>query len=450
MKKLGKYEISGLLGKGGMGTVYKARVPVIGKVVALKHLSPHPNLVALLGKAAIRSSFVAEAMTMANLRHPHIAAVWDFHDAHDLTFFVMEYYCNNLGLTIGETYRVEATSRVLSVDKAIHYARQILVGLSRLHRAEIIHRDIKPYNILITDEDRVKITDFGLSKLRGEAFQGPPNLRVGSPYYAAPEQEEDPDQVDARADIYPVGVMLYRMLTGVLPIAPFKKLSQSNSDLDPDWDAFIDHAMAAKREKRFPSAKNMLDSLDALNLAWEVKKEKACRMPPILPPQRNQAKKTKKKLRAEGMKVGPREARKVFEVDKLWRPNQYMANDFQLNPEGTVTDRSSSLVWQQAGSDHPVSWYEAHEYIEQLNQLRFAGRANWRLPTVNELLSLITEVPRAPDLCVEPIFDQDQRWLWSSDRRSFVAAWYVSLDLGYVWWQDFTCYYFVRAVSSEI
>jgi serine/threonine-protein kinase len=127
-----------------------------------------------------------------------------------------------------------------------------------------------------------------------------------------------------------------------------------------------------------------------------------------------------------------------------------MANDLQLNPEGTVTDRSNSLVWQQAGSDHPVSWYEAHEYIEQLNEFRFAGRASWRLPTVNELISLITEVPRAADLCVEPIFDQDKRWLWSSDRRSFVAAWYVSLDLGYVSWQDFTCYYFVRAVSSEM
>jgi len=450
MKRIDKYEIIGLLGRGGMGIVYKARVPVIGRVVALKLLSPHPMLVELLGKGAIRRSFVTEAMTMASLRHPHIAAVWDFHDSDDLTFFVMEYYCNNLGLTVGETYRVEGPSRVLSVDKAIHYTRQVLVGLSRLHQAEIIHRDIKPYNILITDEDRVKITDFGLSKLRGETFRGPPNLRVGSPYYAAPEQEEDPDQVDARADIYPVGVMLYRMLTGALPIEPFKRLSQSNPDLDPDWDAFIDQAIAGEREKRFASVKHMLDSLDALNLAWEEKKEKACQMPQMLTLKGSHEQKAKKKLRAQGVKVAPREARKVFKVDKLWRPIKYIANDLQLNPEGTVTDRPSSLVWQQGGSDHPVSWYEAHQYIEQLNQGPFAGRASWRLPTVNELISLITEVPRAADLCVEPIFDQDQRWLWSSDRRSFVAAWYVSLDLGYVSWQDFTCYYFVRAVSSEM
>ena len=407
-------------------------------------------LVELLGKEAIRKSFVTEATTMASLRHPHIAAVWDFYDSDDLTFFVMEYYCNNLGLMIGETYRVEGPSRVLSVDKAIYYTRQILVGLSRLHQAEIIHRDIKPYNILITDEDRVKITDFGLSKLRGETFHGPPNLRVGSPYYAAPEQEEDPDQVDARADIYPVGVMLYRMLAGALPIEPFKKLSQSNPDLDPDWDAFMDQAIAGTREKRFASAKNMLDSLDALNLAWEKKKEKACRMPQMLTLKRNPAQKTKKRVRAQGVKVAPREARKVFKVDKLWRPIRYIANDLQLNPEGTVTDRLNSLVWQQAGSDHPVTWHEVQKYIERLNRGSFAGRASWRLPTVNELICLVTEIPRAADLCVEPIFDQAQRWLWSADRRSFVAAWYVSLDLGYVWWQDFTCYYFVRAVSSEI
>jgi serine/threonine-protein kinase len=450
MKKIGKYEICGLLGKGGMGIVYKARVPVIGKVVALKLLSPHPNLVELLGKEEIRRSFVTEATTMASLRHPHIVAVWDFHDSDNLTFFVMEYYCNNLGLVIGETYRVEEPSRVLSVDKAIHYTRQTLVGLSRLHEAEIIHRDIKPYNILITDEDRVKITDFGLSKLRGETFHGPSNLRVGSPYYAAPEQEEDPDQVDARADIYPVGVMLYRMLTGTLPIKPFKRLSQSNQDLGADWDAFIDKAIATDRQKRFASAKNMLDAFDELNLAWEEKKEKVCRMPEMPTPKRIRSRKTKKRLRAQGIKVAPREAQKVFEVDKLWRPIEYMANDLRLNPEGTVTDTSSSLVWQQAGSDHLVTWYDAHKYIQQLNQVRFAGRANWRLPTVNELISLITEVPRAVDLCIEPIFDEDKRWLWTSDRRSFVAAWYVSLDLGYVSWQDFTCYYFVRAVSSEM
>jgi len=448
MKKIGKYEVCGLLGKGGMGMVYKVRMPVVGKVVALKLLSPHPNLVALLGEQEVRKRFVTEAVTMARLRHPHLVGIWDFHDSKALTFFIMEYFCNNLGVIIGETYRVEEPSRIVSVDKAIHYTGQVLKGLRRLHEAGIIHRDIKPYNILVTDQDNVKITDFGLSQLRGETFRGPRNLMVGSPYYAAPEQEEDPNQVDARADLYPVGVMLYRMLAGELPIDGFRGLSECNPDLDPDWDDFMLKAVAPDRENRFPSAKAMLGALDRLRAGWEEKKERVCDMP-FVEPMKEKAPGSGQRPHSESIKVRPGHARKAFGVDARWRPVHYTANDFRANKEGTVTDRATGLVWQRAGSDYPVTWHEAHEYVERLNQERFGAHANWRLPTVNELISLITDVPRAGDLCIEPIFDPTERWLWSSDRCSFVSAWYVSVDLGYVSWQDFTCYYYVRAVCSE-
>jgi serine/threonine-protein kinase len=450
VKKIDKYEVCGLLGKGGMGMVYKVRMPVVGKVVALKLLSPHPNLVALLGEEEIKKLFVTEAVTMAGLRHPNIVAIWDFHESEDLTFLVMEYFCNNLGVIIGETYRVEEPSRIVSVDKAIHYTRQTLEGLSRLHQAGIIHRDMKPYNILVTDEDTAKITDFGLSKLRGETFQGPSNLMVGSPYYAAPEQEEDPNQVDVRADLYPVGVMLYRMLTGELPIDSFRSLCECNPDLDADWDNFVIKATAKDREDRFSSAKEMLRALDELQVAWEEKKEKVCQMPTTgLSDKAAGPTASRERLRSESIKVRTRQAREVFGTDARWRPANHITNDFQVNEDGTVTDQATGLIWQQAGSDHPMTWHEAHDYVEQLNETRFAGRADWRLPTINELMSLLTDVPSAGDLCIEPIFDQNERWLWSSDRRSFVAAWYVSVDLGYVSWQDFSCYYYVRAVCSH-
>lgn len=449
MKKIGKYDVCGLLGKGGMGIVYKVRMPVVGKVVALKLLRPHPNLVTLLGEKEVRRRFVTEAVTMARLRHPNIVSIWDFHDSEDLSFFVMEYFCNNLGLIIGETYRVEDPSRILSVDRAIDYTRQILVGLSRLHQAGIIHRDIKPYNILVTDQNTVKITDFGLSKLRGEDFRGPSNLMVGSPYYAAPEQEQDPNQVDARADLYAVGVMLYRMLTGELPIDSFKSLAQSNSDLDADWDTFILKSMSQDRKDRFGSAKEMLEALDDLEIAWEKKKEKVCQMPTTGLSIKATRTGHRETPRSESIKARPRQAREVFGIDARWRPIHYTTNDFQVNADGTVSDKTTGLIWQESGSDYPVTWHEAHGYIQELNHKRFAGRTDWRFPTVNELMSLLTKVPRAMDLCIEPIFDQNQRWLWGSDRRSFVAAWYVSVDMGYVSWQDFSCYYFVRAVSSH-
>ncbi len=449
MKKIDRYEVCGLLGKGGMGMVYKVRMPLVGKVVALKLLSPHPNLVALLGEAEIKKLFVTEALTMARLRHPNIVAIWDFHESEDLTFFIMEYYCNNLGAIIGETYRVEEPSRVVSVDKAIHYTRQILEGLTRLHQAGIIHRDIKPYNILVTDQDTAKITDFGLSKLRGETFQGPRNLMVGSPYYAAPEQEEDPNQVDVRADLYPVGVMLYRMLTGNIPTDSSRKMSECNPDLDADWDAFLLRATAQQRESRFDSAKEMLRALHALQMSWEEKKGKVCEMlsTDSAGPARSSG--PPEILRSTAIKIRPRDAQRVFGTDPRWRPSRYMDNDFQVNADGTVTDRATNLVWQQAGSDYPMTWHEAHGYVEQLNRAHFAGRTDWKLPTISELMSLLTDVPRAGDLCIEPIFDRRERWLWSSDRRSFVAAWYVSIDLGYVAWQDFSCYYYVRAVCSH-
>ena len=448
MKKIGKYEVCGMLGKGGMGKVYKVRMPVVGKIVALKLLSPHPNLVGLLGAEEVKRQFMTEAVTMARLRHPHIVAIWDFNDTEELTFFVMEYFCNNLGVVIGETYIVEESSRVVSVDKALHYSRQILEGLCRLHEAGIIHRDIKPYNILITDQDNVKITDFGLSKLRGETFQGPSNLMVGSPYYAAPEQEEDPNQVDVRADLYPVGIMLYRMLTGELPVDSFESLSDFNPDLDSTWDDFVLEATAHDRERRFQTAKAMLKALDGLQAAWEAKKERVCETPWMWTEKRG-APAPSAKPRSESLKVRAGKARKVFGADVRWRPMHYTDNAFQVNGDGTVTDRATGLVWQQAGSDYPVTWYEAREYIDQLNRKRFAGRADWRLPTVSELMTLLTPVPRAGDLCIEPVFDPTERWLWSSDRCSFVSAWYVSVDMGYVSRQDFSCYYYVRAVCSE-
>ena len=154
---------------------------------------------------------------MAGLNHPNIVSIHDYDQDRGKRFYVMDFYANNLGTMMGESYTVESPSRPIPVDRAIGYTRQYLEGIRCLHDAGIVHRDIKPFNLLVTPRDTVKICDFGLSKLRGETDAGPGNLKVGSPYYAAPEQERDPNSVDERADLYPVGVMLYRMLTGRLP-----------------------------------------------------------------------------------------------------------------------------------------------------------------------------------------------------------------------------------------
>lgn len=119
MKTIGKYIIRGLLGRGGMSRVYKVEIPVIGKIAALKRLEPDPMLVHLMGIAEIRRRFIAEAVRMAGLRHPHILDIWDFNAEDDRPYYLMNYYTDNLGRMIGETYRTEAPSRVLPLDSAI-------------------------------------------------------------------------------------------------------------------------------------------------------------------------------------------------------------------------------------------------------------------------------------------------------------------------------------------
>jgi len=447
MRKIGKYKIRGLLGRGGMSKVYKVELPVIGKIAALKLLDPYPELLTLMGMEKIQQLFISEAMKLANLRHTNIVEIWNFDDLDGKPFYLMDYYFNNLATMIGETRWTDQPSRVINLDKAIHITRQILSGLACLHHAGIVHRDIKPFNILLSDRETVKICDFGLSKIRGETVTVPSNLNVGSPWYASPEQEENPENADFRADLYSTGVTLYRMLTGRLPSETGAPPSVFNPDLDQAWDSFIFRSIAFDPQERFNSAGQMLSELEALDIAWQQRKESICRITESNPDA--QGKPVRLELRSHRTKIAPREAKQFFAVDDLWRPAEYVGNSYKPNPDDTILDQTTGLVWQQKGSEYPLTWHQAHEYIENLNQQRFARRNNWRLATVDELMSLLTETPHGEDFCIEPIFDQRQSALWSCDKRSFTAAWYVSLDMGFVWWQDFSAYYYARAVSDE-
>jgi serine/threonine protein kinase len=452
MKKIGRYIVRGLLGRGGMSKVYQVSLPVIGNTSALKLLDPHPSLTALLGTERIRERFIAEARTMAGLRHPHIAAIRDFDEADGKLFYVMEYFSNNLGNLIGETYRTEAPTRILSIDKAIHYTRQLLAGVSRLHHDGILHRDIKPYNLLITEEDSVKICDFGLSTLRGEKAAGPENLKVGSPFYAAPEQEERPDQAGFESDIFSIGVVLYRMVTGQLPYTDTEStptpLSRLNPDLDSNWDDFVFRAIEKDPRGRTADARNMAAELEKLTTAWTDKKSAICmlaesaatKITPLLTPE-------KTPLRSTGIKIPSRFAGKRFQTDTLWQPLRFSHPPFRPLTPSLITDPGRGLVWQQAGSEYPFSWREAHAYIDQLNRCRFEGLDSWRLPTVEELMTLLT--PPHNDICLAPVFNTRQKWLWSSDRSSFTAAWYISLELGFVAKNDFSALYYAKAVCTH-
>ena len=450
MKFIDKYRIRGLLGRGGMGKVLKVEVPIIKRILALKLLAPGELLINLIGRERLHHLFVEEAVAMAGVRHTNIIDVFDFGEFQGRPYYVMDYFGHNLGAVIGETYITDAPSRVLHIEKVVHYTRQMLDGLHCLHAAGIVHRDIKPFNILLTEDDTVKICDFGLSKLRNETIHVPPSLKVGSPFYAAPEQEEDPNQVDNTADLYSVGVMVYRMLTGRLPLIPAKPASHLNTNLNPAWDDFLSRAMSSHPNSRYPDAPSMSADLITLYRRWGNDIDATCRLyQPTNGPPSTKLPRTSRRPRSKPVRTGPQDVRNLFNLDALWQPEFYHAPAFQRDEEGaTVRDASTGLQWQYGGSAFPMDWPSALSYVDDLNTRAWDGRHDWRLPTVEELLTLLRPPPSGTDYCLAQDFAPLHKRLWSSDRRSFTSAWYVSLELGFVAWQDRTFANHIKAVRS--
>ncbi len=255
------------LGRGGMSVVYKARAPITNKVVALKMLQPRDDIfVDLVGEDRLREIFIEEARIMGGIHHENVAKVINCHEDCEVPIIILEYFTHSLGALIGDSTRVK-TSKIISISSAYHYIRQTLRGLERLHQADIIHRDIKPHNLMIAEDDRVKIIDFGLCKVGGEEKMFIPGMQVGSPYYTAPEQEQNPRQADKRADLYSVGVIAYRLLTGQLVNhrEDIPSPSGLNSSLNNDWDEFLLKSIQTKPKDRYQSASEMRLHLEELH-----------------------------------------------------------------------------------------------------------------------------------------------------------------------------------------
>jgi len=443
-KTIGPYTITRTLGRGGMGTVYRAVIPKTGETVALKQLHPAEPLVDLLGINRIREIFDTEAKTMARLHHPNIVKVWEIDSDSDQPYFTMEYFCNNLGIMIGEQVALTEPTRIFHPDKAVSYVVQVLQGLEYIHGKGIIHRDIKPYNLLVTDHDIIKICDFGMSKHKRIQSFSTDGMHIGSPFYTAPEQMKDPDQADERSDLYSVGVLLYCLLTGELPSMKNFSLSQINPLYHYEWDEYFIQSLSLNPDKRYQSASEMAAALMKLELHWEERKEQLHRI--------KKDKKTKRvsipSLRSSPIRASGSNAKKIFSVNDIWQPQLYFGNDFKKRDEETVLDNSTGLIWQLTNSDYPVDRDEANTIIETLNAIEYGGLSTWRLPTVNELLTLVKDPTSPQNTSLNLPLQINQDWSWSCDRRTNKTSWYVNTGLGYVGWQDDSCRYYVQAVSS--
>jgi len=449
IKFIGKYQIRSRLGQGSMGAVYKVVVPGEDNFAALKVLKPGPDLIRKMGMEWVRGQFINEFYLMSGLRHPHVASVRDLAQDNELVYYLMEYFSRNLGLVMGESYWADRPSRVLRIEKAVGYILQTLDGLSGIHQVGIVHRDVKPFNLMLTETDTIKITDFGLSKRRGEVLAGPGKVMIGTPHYAAPEQVESPQKADHRADLYSVGVMLYRMLTGILPQKPFKRPSELNPELDRAWDELILKAVHQDPDQRFWAANTMAREIRGHYLAFKQKKQAACGpidgflFRPI-----ESSGPGPVTLRDVPESVSARRAETVFNIDEFQRPRQYLGNSFGAVKDGALVDALTNLAWQQSGSDSIMSWDQADRYVLSLNRQKFGGYENWRLPTVNELLSLLNPPPPGEDFCFQSPLSSVQKWIWSGDTRSKRAAWFVDVEMGFVASGDILDRYYVKAVCS--
>ena len=269
-----QFEIVELLGKGGMGAVYKARQPKLDRYVALKILPPE------VGKdPAFAERFTREARALAMLNHSCIVAVYDFGDADGLYYFVMEY-------VDGANLRQTLETGELTPPEALAIVPQICDALQFAHDEGVVHRDIKPENILIDKRGRVKIADFGLAKLlrvdaEDSAAEKPFTLTathevMGTPRYMAPEQMQGSSAVDHRADIYSLGVVFYEMLTGELPIGRFEPPSKKVR-IDVRLDEVVLRTLESTPDRRYQHASDVKTEVESIVGARDT------RFPPAQP-----------------------------------------------------------------------------------------------------------------------------------------------------------------------
>jgi serine/threonine protein kinase/formylglycine-generating enzyme required for sulfatase activity len=252
-----QYEITAILGRGGMGAVYKGWQRSLDRFVAIKILPP--------GLAGDDSHYVErfkrEAKSMARLNHPGIVAVHDAGETVDgMLYFVMEFVEGT------DVLRMIQDEGRLPASHAAAITAHVCDALQYAHERGVVHRDIKPANIMVGYDGVVKVADFGLAKVEqpGMSSLTQTGTMMGTLHYMAPEALILGSETDHRVDIYAVGVMLYQMLTGTLPQGMFEMPSHKVPDLDPRYDALVAKAMREDRELRYQSAYDLRADLDTI------------------------------------------------------------------------------------------------------------------------------------------------------------------------------------------
>lgn len=268
----GRYEVGEVIGRGGSATVHRGRDLRSGRSVAVKVLRP-----GLAGELPFHSRLRREARILAGLRHPAIVSVLDagytdpgegWPDGGHLPFLVMEYVA-------GRSLRQVLDEGGPTLEESVHYQVGVLSALGSSHRAGVVHRDVKPANVMITPQGHVKVVDFGIARFSADPSTTVTHLGVfGTPLYVSPERVLG-EPADARSDIYSAGCLLYELLTGQPPFAgddPVsvayhhvheepERASAHNPELSDGIDGVLQRALAKDRNDRFPTARHFSQAL---------------------------------------------------------------------------------------------------------------------------------------------------------------------------------------------
>ncbi len=259
----GRYEIREIIGVGGMAVVYKAYDNQENRLVAIKILKEE-----FLSNEEFLRRFKNESKAIAMLSHPNIVNVYDVSFGDLIQYIVMEYI---EGITLKEFIEKEGSLRW---KDAVHFTIQILKGLQHAHDNGIVHRDVKPQNIMVLQDGTIKVTDFGIARFARSDQRTITDKAIGSVHYISPEQARG-EKTDEKADIYSVGVMLYEMLTGRLPFQADSAVSvaimqlqrepqlptEINGSIPQGLEQITMHAMQKSQERRYQSAAEMLCDL---------------------------------------------------------------------------------------------------------------------------------------------------------------------------------------------
>lgn len=264
-KKLdGRYELLELIGVGGMADIYKARDITEDRIVAVKILKNE-----FVGSEDFIRRFRNESKAIALLSHPNIVKIYDVGFTEKLQFIVMEYID---GITLTEYISKQG---VLKWKDVVHFAMQILKALQHAHDRGIVHRDIKPQNVMLLSDGTIKVMDFGIARFNRETDKTISEKAIGSVHYISPEQARG-DVTDERSDIYSVGIMLYEMLTGKKPFdgdspvaialmhmqSNAKKMSELNNSIPEGLEEITEKAMQKEPSKRYQTAGEMMKDIE--------------------------------------------------------------------------------------------------------------------------------------------------------------------------------------------